>query len=92
MLWSWVYTTLTNQLSCISDIPIHGGPNSHFEWRIFARIQWLTAEVQRSVQKFLKDHGRDGVALLPANPAVPKNTVYSNGVPTSAVFHWGQHV
>ena len=42
------------------------------------------SQVQRSVQKFLKDHGRDGLALLPPNPAVPKNTVYSNGVSMSA--------
>ena len=37
-------------------------------------------KVQRSVQQFLKENLREDITVLPANPAVPKRTVYSNGV------------
>eukprot|EP00435_Cladocopium_sp_Y103_P072879 s44_g41.t1 len=62
------------QLDCIDDRNITEERNA-----AVAKAQEIKADVQRSVQKFLKDHGRDGLALLPPNPAVPKNTVYSNG-------------
>lgn len=62
------------QLDCIDDRNITQKRDA-----AVAKAEEIKADVQRSVQKFLKDHGRDGLALLPANPAVPKNTVYSNG-------------
>lgn len=62
------------QLDCIDDRNITQKRDAALE-----KAKEIRADVQRSVQKFLKEHGRDGLALLPPNPAVPANTVYSNG-------------